>query len=273
MKIVLLDLDNTLIDSDYNLTVSDDELRPVVRKLREKDIHIGLCSDSAAVTLKQWVDRLGLTGPIIAERGAVILSPEKQAEEVLEPSKTSWFRELRELFVSRIARDFPEATIVVGDATRFVKNKVVNSVLTPQVFAINGFREASFSFFARRLNHDQSLLEPDSELLIQSSRVVTELVSSLGKDIGNLFWDENPTHGILIVHAITTEKWRGVSTLINRIKPEQTVMVGDSMSDFLGLPNVLQYAVGNANPCYKEKSAFVSKDHLTKGVIECLQHI
>jgi len=271
MKIVLLDLDNTLIDADYNLTSSEDELRSIARELAKRDVHVGLCSDSAVITLKQWTNRLGFSGPIVAERGAVIWNLALQTEEVLEPSTTEWFRELRELFVRKISRDFPGATIMLGDATRFVKDRPVNVALTSQVFAVNGFRAASFSFFACRPNQDRSSLVPNAELLIPAGRIVAELIESLGKNKENLFWDENLQYGILIVHALTTEKWRGVSTLIDRLKPEQMIMVGDGVSDFLGLPNVTQYAVGNADPRYKEKSVFVSDRALTEGVIDCLR--
>lgn len=273
MKIVLLDLDNTLIDADYNLTSSEDELRLVARELAKRDVHIGLCSDSAVVTLRQWTKRLEFSGPIIAERGAVIWNSVLRREEVLEPSATEWFRELRELFVKKISQDFPGATIMLGDATRFVKDRPINSTLTSQIFAVNGFRVASFSFFACRPNQDRSSLVPDAELLALAGCIVAELVESLGKDKKNLFWDENLKYGILIVHALSTEKWRGVSTLIDRLRPEQIIMVGDGMSDFLGLPNVMQYAVANADPRYKEKSVFVSERSFTEGVMDCLRQL
>lgn len=273
MKLVFLDLDNTLIDGDYRLNVSEHAFRAVVQELADKDVRVGLCSDSAVITLRQWADRLGLTGPIVAERGAVVWDPIQEIEEALETSATGWFRELRELFVRRILRDFPGATIVIGDATRFVKDGVVSTALTPQVFAVNGFRIASFSFFACRPKEDRTSLVPDAELLARASKFVSETIESLGKTKNDLSWNESPMYGILVVHAPTTEKWRGVSVLMDRLKPEQTAMVGDGMYDFLGLPNVSQYAVGNADPRYKEKSAFVAEHSLAKGVIECLRQL
>jgi len=273
MKLVFLDLDNTLINAEYNLTAPEDELRLVVQSLVKRDIQVGLCSDSAVITLRQWAKRLGLTGPIIAERGAIIWDPTQQSEEVIEPSATGWFIKLRELFVAEIAKKFPEAAVMVGDATRFVKKRKIDQTSASQIFAINGFRKASFSFFACSPGTDKALLVPDSELLVRSSHVVAESIESFGKKKNDLFWDENPKYGILILHALTTEKRNGAEVLMNRFKPEQTVMVGDNMSDFLGLSNVLQYAVGNADSHYKQKAAFVSKKILTEGVIECLRQL
>jgi hydroxymethylpyrimidine pyrophosphatase-like HAD family hydrolase len=271
MKLVLLDLDDTLIDTDYCLTVPENEFRAVIQELNDKGVCVGLCSDSAVITLRQWVDRLGLTGPIVAERGAVVWDSARQIENILDIPRTVWFREFRESFINAVMRNFPDATIMIGDATRLVKDRRVNTALTQQVFAVNGFRVASFSFFACRLKSDQLTLEPDSELLKCASALAAEIVVTYGKKKEDLFWNENSQCGILTVHARITEKWRGISVLINQLKPDQTVMVGDGMSDFLDLPHVAQYAVGNADPRYKLKAAFVAERSLTEGVIECLR--
>ena len=271
MKLILLDLDNTLIDADYHLTVPEKEFHAVIQELTKKDIRVGLCSDSAVITLRQWADRLKLTGPIVAERGAVLWDSSQRIENILDVPGTAWFREFRGSFINAIMRDFPDATIVIGDATRFIKDGHTNAALTGQVFAVNGLRVASFSFFACRPKNNQSALEPDPELLERASVLAARIVMAYGNKKEDLFWDENPRYGILIVHARTTEKWRGVSTLIERLTPEQTVMVGDSMSDFLNLPRVAQYAVGNADSHYKAKAAFIAEHSLTKGVIECLR--
>ena len=271
MKLVLLDLDSTLIDADYCLNVPENEFRAVVQELADKDVLIGLCSDSASITLQQWSHRLGLTGPIVGERGAVIWNSKLQIEDILDIPETAWFCDLREDFICAVMRNFPDATILIGDATRFVKERSMSHALTRQVFAVNGFRVASFSFFACRPKKDRSALEPDSKLLERASALVERIAMTYGKVKERLYWDENSQYGILIVHSSTTEKSRAVSALIDQLKPEQTFMVGDGMSDFLNLPHVAQYAVNNADPRYKAKSVFVAESPLTKGVIECLR--
>jgi len=168
--------------------------------------------------------------------------------------------------------NFPDATILIGDATRFIKDRPVSAAVTQRVFAVNGFRKASFSFFACRPKNDRSMLEPDPELLKLASAFTAEIVTTYGNRKEDLFWDENPQYGILIVHARVTEKHCGISALSDRLKPDQLIMVGDSMSDFLGLPYVMQYAVGNADPRYKSKAVFIAESPHTEGVLECLRH-
>ncbi len=216
MKIIFLDLDKTLINADYKLTVPENQFRLVVKKLLRKNICVGLCSDSAIITLREWSCHLGLTGPIIAERGAVIWDPVQQTENILNISGTAWFRSLREFFINTIIQNFPGATLIIGDATKFIKDKYLNPALTNEVFVINGFRVASFSFFACRPNEDWSALEPHPELLKRASMIVKKIIIAQNKKKEDLFWDENSKYGILIVHEKTTEKWRGVSVVLNR---------------------------------------------------------
>jgi hydroxymethylpyrimidine pyrophosphatase-like HAD family hydrolase len=267
MKLVLFDVDGTLIDTDYNLTVPDEEFLAVIREAQDHEVMIGLCSDSATITLMQWSSRLALNGPIVAERGATVSTVDETW--VLDPLKTAWFSDLRAAFVVRLMAEFPESTIMVGDATAFVKDRP-SKALTEQIIAVNGFRTSSFSFFARQLNTDRTKMIPDVDRLEVAAEIVREIVSELGRDGDLLTWDFNVTSGILIVHSMDTSKGRGVASLIDRLKPELTVMVGDGPSDYLGIGEVIQCAVANADPRYKQKADYVARESLTRGAIECL---
>ncbi|HEX2792227.1 MAG TPA: HAD family hydrolase [Candidatus Paceibacterota bacterium] len=270
MKLILLDLDNTLIDSDYKLNVLDTDFRAVIDRLAQSGVQVGLCSDSAAITLNQWALRLGLTGPVISERGAVIWNPVENSAEIIDVSDTNWFQRLREDFVVECMREFPGITIMLGDATRFVKSPGMNLAMTDDILAINGFRTASFSLFAFRPRSDQQGLEPNQDLLVKASNLIEKMLNRYSKNRDELFWDENPHYGVLILHANITVKSRAISRIIDRLKPVETVMIGDGLADFLDLPYVSQFAVANADPRYKAKASFVSAYPLARGVMECL---
>ncbi len=271
-KLAFLDLDRTLIDSNYELNMPLDEFRAFAETLQSKGVSVGLCSDSAVITLRQWQDKLGLKGPIVAERGAVIWDSEQNTELILDFDQTEWFSDFRKDFISELMRNFPQSSIFIGDATHFFKSSR-GDLTSSQIFAINGFRKASFSFFALKMNQEKKVLEPDSDLLVAASLIAEKLLSHYKKAKNDLFWDENPEYGILILHDKDTHKRAGISKLISQLLPNQTVMVGDSMSDFLDLPEVLQFAVGNADSDYMQKSDYIAHGHLTRGVIECLFRI
>ena len=88
MKLIMIDLDNTLINSDYQLNVAVKKFRDTIKELTKKNIKVGLCSDSATITLRQWTQKLQLTGPIIAERGAVICYDANSIETILDGPNT-----------------------------------------------------------------------------------------------------------------------------------------------------------------------------------------
>lgn len=271
MNIVLLDLDKTLIDPNYKLNVPESVFCDVIKKLLAKDTIVGLCSDSSVLTLNQWANRLGLTGPIVAERGSVIWNPVLNKKHVVNATETAWLQTLRSEFLSKAMDRFPETTFIIGDATEFIRRGSVFPSMTHHVVVINGFRSSSFSFFARSYTSEGSPLIPDASFLIKLSNLTKEIISSFGKTKEDLFWDENPEYGILIVHAKETEKHRGVTHLFSEYQPNKIIMVGDSIADYLNLSNVLQYAVGNADQTYKEKCDFVATHSYTQGVIECLE--
>lgn len=272
MRLALLDLDKTLIDGSYRLTVPEDEFCQMVRVLAGEGVLVGLCSDSSILSLRQWADCLGLTGPLIGERGAVVWDHQLRVREIVDAPSTAWLQEFRGMFLSAMSARFPGVTLVVGDATEFIRRGVTFPSMFSQVLVVNSFREASFSFFARSYSDGSSELKPDVMLLKNVAKLTDELMVSLGKKREELFWDESLEYGILIVHALATEKRRGVAFIAGRLVPQQVVMVGDSMADYLNLPEVLQFAVSNASLDYKEKCTFVSKHSFTKGVIEGLKY-
>lgn len=271
-KLVLIDLDNTLIDSDYKLSVPINDFRACAESLENVGVSIGLCSDSAVVTLQQWKNKLGIKGPVVAERGAVIWDPQGNNELILQPMETKWFSEFRREFILNIMSRVPKAGIYIGDATRFAKSAAID---TPEsyIFAINGYRKASFSFFALRVNENRRVYEPDPNLLAVAISIIEEMLPNYKRKKEDLFWDENLKYGILIVHENTSKKQLGISRLMGELLPSQTVMIGDSISDYLDIPGALQFAVGNADFDYKRKCDYVATEKLTAGVIECLNRI
>jgi hypothetical protein len=50
-------------------------------------------------------------------------------------------------------------------------------------------------------------------------------------------------------------------------------MIGDSLSDYLPLPQITHYAVGNAQDAFKKKSAKVAENSYSQGCIELLTTI
>lgn len=273
VNLALIDLDKTLIDANYRLTAPEEKFREIIRQLTDKKIIVGLCSDSAIMTLRQWAERFKITGPLIAERGAIVWNQETKSQELVDPSAVKWFLDFRSAFIDKILRRFPGITLVIGDVTEFIRNRTVFPAMSKRVLAVSGFRVASFSAYARRFSKNSMLVQNDSAFLKEISSLAEKLLSSFGKQKRNLFWDENPDYGILIIHVKTTIKSSGVKFAMQKLNFKKVVMIGDDIADYVNLPNVSQFAVDNASSEYKKKCNFISKKTFTKGVIESLEQI
>lgn len=273
VSLVLIDLDKTLIDANYKLTVPKERLKKIIQRLAGKKINVGLCSDSSVISLRQWAERLGITGPLIAERGAITYDLKTKFQELVDPSSVKWFLDFRSAFIDKILQHFPEITLVVGDATEFMRNRTVFSAMSKQLLVVNGLRIASFSVYTRRFSKNTLSVQNDPVLLKKVSSLAVKILSSFGKQKKDLFWDENPDYGILIIHAKTSIKSSGVKFAIQKLNLKKIVMIGDDIADYVNIPNVSQFAVGNASSEYKKKCSFISKKPLTEGVIESLEQV
>jgi mannosyl-3-phosphoglycerate phosphatase len=74
IKIVFTDLDGTLLDHS---TYSYSEAEKALRSLREKGIHLVLCSSKSRDEIKIYRDKLSNNEPFISENGGAIYIPEK----------------------------------------------------------------------------------------------------------------------------------------------------------------------------------------------------
>ncbi len=271
--LVLIDLDKTLIDSNYKLTVSEGKFRKIVKKLNDRKILVGLCSDSAVPSLDQWAKRLGIKGPLIAERGAVVFDQESKTKKIVNSCETNWLLNFRSAFINEALRTFPKVTFVIGDAVNIVQNKKNFPGTTDQLLIINSLRIASFSIYTRRVSESSSSMKIDTNLLNKSSLLALKLLLSFGKCKKDLFWDKNPDYGILIIHSKTSTKSAGIRFVNQHLNLQKIIMIGDDESDYINLPNVSQFAVRNASVNYKKKCSFVSTKNFTEGVIESMEEL
>ena len=273
LDLVLIDLDKTLIDSNYKLTVSEEKFQRIVKKLDDRKILVGLCSDSAIPSLVQWAKRLGIKGPLIAERGAVVFDQESKTKKIVSPRETDWLLDFRSAFIDESLQAFPKATFVIGDAVDIVQNKKLFSATIDQLLIINGLRIASFSIYTRHFSGRSSLMQMDTNLLNKVSSLALKLLPSFDKSKMDLFWDKNPDYGLLIIHSKTSAKSNGIRFAKRHLNLQKITMIGDDMSDYVNLPYVSQFAVRNATANYKKKCNFVATKNFTEGVIESIEEL
>lgn len=281
-RIILLDVDKTLIDEKYRFT---DDIGDEVALCKERGIEIGLCSDTPLPPLKKIAKDLALTGPIVAEFGAFVYYPADDACISLHPEKTRLFLGIRRRFLGYLIDGLPETTIFIGNNTDFVAKDLCLDSFGDYVVLVNGHRKESLAFHCKSPNSEKNGLVSNQNLLSYSTALAiraikTELESDgFGFDINDFWIDKNDEYGITIVHSSVTKKKNGVLDVVDRSGAEIS-MVGDSMYDVIGDGRVTQYWVNNAlerqkktREVFVKEGEYVSPYSYTKGVKDILRKI
>ncbi len=261
--LILFDVDKTLIDREYRYT--QEGLEQAVARAIGCGHVVGLNSDTPLTALLRIRDELGMNGPVIAERGAVVW-----LDGAIHPTGTiprDRFKVLRNRVLDELT-GAGDVEAILGDPTAIIRSQGYATREPRQVVFSSALRLFSLHFAARRI--DGTSYEHDPELLARIERVTREHAGSIMGHIP-LDWDVNPEYGILILHAIESCKRSGVKTLMKLMGLKNTIMIGDSLFDHVDLPGVKQWAVGNAAPAYLAVCERVASASYTAGAIELLE--
>ena len=263
-RLLLLDLDKTLIDAKYQLT--DESVLAEIDKIQDVGWQLGFSSDTPLEPLKVWSERFGLKGPIIAEKGSVLWIP-KIGEVVINETE-EFFNIIKRSFIEKLINS--KIPFLHGDATQFVRNNpTISENVDSRIVLINAYRKCSFSFFVRRLNKEGSL-EMDTEL----TKEVVDIVKGLWRNNElSLIEDFNPEYGIYILAPKEVNKRVGTKKLMDILRLSQVGMIGDSKVDIVGKDIAIHYAVGNATNELREISDYISDKNYASGVKDILTQI
>jgi hydroxymethylpyrimidine pyrophosphatase-like HAD family hydrolase len=265
--IILCDVDKTLIDPQYQLTI---DIRDTVKSVQRIST-IGLCSDSALLSLEFWAKKIGAAGYLVGELGAVVQDMRNKTIVATNPVATSWLIQLRDVVILDFLQELPDITIAIGDSVQFIREGLKTPSFMGKVAFVNGYRFHSVGIHMRSFDHQTNTLRCDS-VGLAALRVRIELIlSKMGQPPVTI--DENPEYGIIIIHARSTSKKNGVLWLLERFPETQIFMIGDSIADHIIDSPVVHCAVGNASEAFKEKCQYVSRFQYTEGVQDILNHL
>ncbi|MDO8599623.1 MAG: hypothetical protein Q7S02_05950 [bacterium] len=281
-SLILCDVDETLIDTHYEFTVPHDDLTAAIRHAEARGVIVGLNSDSGLATLERYAMRAGISGPIIAERGALVQSERDTEPEVLVRDATQ-FLELRSRFLDTLmdGQRRGQYVVILGDVNELSKPLALPSI-PPRVLPsstavlVNGIRTCSLAFYVRKRVHYEWVTDAGTfnEVVAILEEVGPRCVP-LWSELDEL--DRNSAYGICIVHHKDTQKPRAVDWILQQAGERKVYMIGNSTADDLKDPRVIQCAVGNARPEYKarctDSGGFIAAQPLTAGVIELLERI
>jgi len=260
-KLVMFDLDGTVIDDTYSLTSSN--MSRAVDSAIKRGWKIGLSSDTPYEGLRQWRRSLGMNGPIIAERGAVVELESRLDFDTQVADEISRSRAAIGEHLSRQA-----GTLVLEGSAMDVKAMAGTDLPAHRrIIIMNKLSRCSLRFFVRSTDENGSVQIDDDT----TQATISEL-ERFYPDMKDAFIDNNPRFGLFIMAERGISKRKGLETLLNGVVLSRCVMVGNSLADFVGNDLAEQYAVANADEDYK-KLVVVAKQELTEGCIEILDNL
>jgi len=257
-KVLFFDLDKTLIDKDYQIT--DTRIIDSMGEMQVRGWVLGLNSDTPLSSLEIWSKRFGLKGPIIAEKGGVVMF---NGEMHFNRDLQETFRKSRNEILE-MAKKLPNSFVWEGDQVELIRRgEKLPEAASSTAILISNLRKIGTSFHIRKVESDGKLINDRQTY----DNTLNKLRGSYPK-ISNLEIDENPEYGIVILSSSEVNKRIGMMSVMKLASWTQIGMVGDSDSDFVGHDIAVQYAVANSKDNYKQKADFLAKGTYTTGVKE-----
>ncbi len=272
--LVLVDLDGTLIDQSYRLTVPGEELASALAEVSAAGALLGISSDSSLERIARFAAEHGIVGPVVAERGAVWApSPDRLGEAETSRPDAAGFARARDIFAADLSSD-PSVMLEVGDVNRRSRDLIgaAASAGFSRAVLVNGERRGSLSFYALesvagRWQLSAALL---GEMADRARAAVAAAEPSL---VEALDVDLNERYGVAIFHVPNTGKTLAVPALRSRFGDLPIYVVGDSDADWHHAPNVAHCAVGNAAESFRAAADFAATGPVAAGAVECFRWI
>ena len=195
----LFDLDETLIGRDYSLNVEERSLREAFRRAIANGAVLGLNSDTPTRSLKEKYTRWGMNGPIVAERGAEILTQAGETVDLASPAGE--FTKLRDRF-AHVFSQRDDVSLRFAHAWD-LDETVAQARPDQRLVVINPYRQRSLSFWARR-GGSSGAAAMDFPLLQEMVTVLMSLIASefpaLRQNLDDPL-DVNPDYCIAVIHS------------------------------------------------------------------------
>jgi len=262
--LVLLDKDDTITQgSRYSFNVK--KVREAVAKCQNSGIIIGLNSDSPVQSLVKLSEQLGMRGPIIAEKGAVVTDFQGKNELFTFNSEIAASIMQTKWQICQRTAEIGSAAIV-GDVVTMIEKQTLSLEGVDYFVAMNSTRKASLLFFLYRTV--SGLLTPlGKEELCKEIEFLTSGIVPAGCEL-----EIDPLYSLGTIHIKGMAKRWGIAVLRSYYPSEDFIMIGNSMSDYCG-EGVFHVAVANANKDYKEKVNHICQNEFEDGVVEFLENL
>jgi len=157
-KLILIDLDKTLISSNYQIT--NNLIFSTIKRVISSGWQVGISSDTPLTSLLEWRKKFSMNGPLIAERGALVWIPTDSGGKKINlvPKSQDFFCFLRKKLIERLEEE--RIPFFVGDTVTVIKNNPkLKGTMDKKLILINAYRECSLGFWAKSVNNGNLVID------------------------------------------------------------------------------------------------------------------
>lgn len=247
-KLLLLDIDGTLVPYDYEALPSDRVCRAVA--LAREKVTVCVVTGRSYGTALPILNRLGLTsGYMVANNGAQVIhldTKELLVDIPIETKDAEWVRDV--LFDRQLSFYLKQDTFTSNFQSGYFAPD--QAITTPYMFYIDE-------------KYSASVIEDLMATLSVSPRLTVHKSNHKSPD----------TFGLTVAHVNAT-KLHGVVAVLSQLglTREHAIGVGDSYNDFpLLMASGLKIAMGNAVPELKQVAHFVAPSVAEDGVATVIE--
>jgi hydroxymethylpyrimidine pyrophosphatase-like HAD family hydrolase len=265
---ILSDVDNTLRNSVGE--TNSDQLKPLLAELQQGNTIFGLLSDTSCDRLIDVAASFDIhSGPIIGERAQVVINGSPDTPIIFRPSLLTAVDYLKTYLPLLIDSRFKDIATIHHLTDTYEDLSHAYSLVEKGKITIACYylRHVSLSFFF--FNPAYTKNPTHDPLFIKFKQLLGWFLRQNNLQDFHVE-DHEGEHYLQLIHS-QAHKGSIIPWIVENYHPTRIVMIGDSMTDFLDAPDIIQCAVGNADPRYKELCQIVAKAHYTAGVYECLK--
>lgn len=261
VKLICLDMDGTLLDSNLEISPAN---REAILRARSKGIQVTLATGRMYASALAYAKELDIDIPIIAMNGALIKHPISEAklkDLIIRPDLLE--RVIRVLQAKNLRPNFyNEFTLFVGDGLERYRRMLANASFDSRY---------AFKVIDETYTYDDLIREAGGTIqkgILFPKPEMMEEVRMILKQIGELSIVSSSPGNIEVTHE-EANKGNAIKALGESlgISTNDIMAIGDSendrsMLDVAGYPIIM----GNAGPTLKAGKGFITQDNNNDGV-------
>jgi hydroxymethylpyrimidine pyrophosphatase-like HAD family hydrolase len=274
-KIVLLDIDGTLLDSSYR--VNCNSLPALIQEMQQCGYMFALNSNRSLEDIVPVAEQFAIMGPLIAENGVFFASLKDRSPKPLVPKKVAaHMSTVKVLFENRLkhllATNYKDQWVWCDtDTVELLSKNDTERTVYPKgtiVFASNHFRRYTVSIHV--------MISDGKNLKHASHELVDELCDGISKWAADN--DFLVTRGYefsnILAYSNDASKRQALVFVAKHYKGARIIGIGNEVGDAEMMKDIgTFYAVNNAMELAKKSAVYVSEEPITKGVKDILEHI